>query len=71
MVANVQQTFYYSLVREDHRNFLSFLWHKDTDINKEVIEYRMKVHVFGLQRVIREGAQEHGAETVKFVERRF
>lgn len=54
------------------------LWHKDNDISKEVVEYRMKVHIFGngpspavaingLRRAIREGAQEHGANTVKFV----
>ncbi len=74
--------FHCFLVCDDHRNFLRFLWHKDNDINKEVIEYRMKVHVFGnrpspavaiygLRRAIREGAQEHDADTVKFVERHF
>ncbi|XP_037617247.1 uncharacterized protein LOC119483203 [Sebastes umbrosus] len=82
ILADIQQMFHCFLVREDHRNFLRFLWHKDNDINEEVIEYRMKVHVFGnspspavavygLRRAIREGAQEHGADTVKFVERHF
>ncbi|KAL0159384.1 hypothetical protein M9458_043109, partial [Cirrhinus mrigala] len=78
----IQQMFHCFLVCDDHRNFLRFLWHKDNDVNKEIIEYRMKVHIFGnrpspavaiygLQRAIREGAQEHGADTVKFVERNF
>lgn len=82
IMADIQQMFHCFLVCEDHRNVLCFLWHKDNDINKDVIEYRMKVHVFGnsptpalaiygLQRAIREGAQEHGADTVKFVERHF
>ncbi|XP_047671761.1 uncharacterized protein LOC125145112 [Tachysurus fulvidraco] len=82
ILADIQQMFHCFLVHEDHRNFLRFLWHKDNDVNKEIIEYRMKVHVFGnrpspavaiygLRRAIREGAQEHGADTVKFVERHF
>ncbi len=33
--------------RDDHCKFLRFLWHKDNDVNKEIIEYRMKGHVFG------------------------
>ncbi|XP_034163934.2 uncharacterized protein LOC117598271 [Pangasianodon hypophthalmus] len=82
ILADIQQMFHCFLVHDDHRNFLRFLWHKDNDVNKEIIEYRMKVHVFGnrpspavaiygLRRAIREGAQEHGADTVKFVERHF
>ncbi|KAI2644797.1 Paraneoplastic antigen-like protein 5 [Labeo rohita] len=82
ILADIQQMFHCFLVRDDHRNFLRFLWHKDNDVNKEIIEYRMKVHVFGnrpspavaiygLRRAIREGAQEYGADTVKFVERCF
>lgn len=81
-MADIQQMFHCFLVCENHRNFLRFLWHKDNDINKEVVEYRMKVHVFGngpspavaiygLRRAIKEGAQEHGEDTVKFVERHF
>ncbi len=82
ILADIQQMFHCFLVRDDHRNFLRFLWHKDIDVNKEIIENRMKVHVFGnlpspavaiygLRRAIREDAQEHGADTVKFVERHF
>ncbi len=47
ILADIQQMFHCFLVCDDHRNFLRFLWHKDNDVNKEVIEYRMKVHVFG------------------------
>merc|ERR1719277_2228995 len=34
-------------VRPDHRNFLRFLWWKDSDLSKPVVEYRMCVHLFG------------------------
>ncbi|XP_039534522.1 uncharacterized protein LOC120483523 [Pimephales promelas] len=82
ILADIQQMFYSFLVCEDHRNFLRFLWHKDNDVNKEIVEYRMKVHVFGngpspavaiygLRRAIREGAEKYGVDTVRFVERHF
>ncbi|KAI7804924.1 hypothetical protein IRJ41_023810 [Triplophysa rosa] len=80
IVADIQQMFHCFLVREDHRNYLRFLWYKDNDTTKEIVDYRMKVHVFGnspspavaiygLRRAIREGAQEHGTDTVDFVYR--
>lgn len=31
---------------------LCFLWHKDNDINKDVIEYRMKVHVLVIAQLL-------------------
>lgn len=82
ILADIQQMFHCFLVSEDHRNFIRFLWHKDNDVNKEIVDYRMKVHVFGngpspsvaiygLRRAIREGVQEYGADTVRFVERHF
>ena len=45
--ADIKQMFYSFNVREDHRNFLRFIWHKDNDLDKELIDYRMRVHVFG------------------------
>ncbi|KAJ0049815.1 hypothetical protein NL108_003586 [Boleophthalmus pectinirostris] len=82
IMADIQQMFYCFMVREDHRNYLRFLWHEDNDVDKEVIDYRMKVHVFGnspspavavygLRKAIQAGAKDYGADTVKFVERHF
>lgn len=42
ILADIQQMFHCFLVHEDHRNFLRFLWHRDNDINKEVVWYRGK-----------------------------
>lgn len=39
--------FYCFNVREQDRNYLRFLWFRDNDISKEIVEYRMTVHVFG------------------------
>lgn len=82
ILADIQQMFHCFLVQENHRNFLRFLWHEDNDLSKAVVDYRMRVHVFGnspspavaiygLRRAIAEGAQKYGVDTVKFVERHF
>ena len=47
MTADIQQMFYSFHVREDHRNVVTFLWYRDNDPVKDLIEYRMRVHVFG------------------------
>ncbi|XP_062604472.1 uncharacterized protein LOC134266273 [Saccostrea cucullata] len=47
VMADIQQMFYGFFVTENHRNFLRFFWHQDHNPHKELIEYRMCVHVFG------------------------
>lgn len=82
VMADIQRMFHCFLVREDHRNFLRFLWYRDNDPTKDIIEYRMKVHVFGnspspsiaiygLRLAAKEGEREHGTDTRRFVERHF
>ncbi|XP_052792080.1 uncharacterized protein LOC128226231 [Mya arenaria] len=45
--ADVEQMFYRFRVTHEHRDFLRFLWYRDNDPDKELIEYRMCVHIFG------------------------
>ena len=82
IVADIQQMFYCFGVREDHRDHLRFLWYRDNDLTKDIIDYRMTVHVFGnspspavaiygLRRAAQEGESDHGADTREFVERHF
>lgn len=82
LTADVQQMFYCFEVCEEHRDYLRYLWFEDNDITKKVVEYRMKVHVFGnspspavaiycMRRAAREGEKEHGADAREFVERQF
>ena len=47
VMADVEQMFYGFYVPENQRDYLRFFWHKDNDPQQELIEYRMKVHVFG------------------------
>ncbi|VDI41660.1 Hypothetical predicted protein, partial [Mytilus galloprovincialis] len=44
--ADVQQMFYSFSVDEKHRDFLRFLWHEDNDLDKQLVAFRMTVHVF-------------------------
>ncbi|KAI4896990.1 hypothetical protein NFI96_001373, partial [Prochilodus magdalenae] len=82
VTTDIQQMFHCFVVREDHRNFLRFLWHRNNDLDDDVIEYRMRVHVFGnspspsvatygLRRAAAEGEKEYGIEARLFVERNF
>ncbi|XP_052224697.1 uncharacterized protein LOC127840306 [Dreissena polymorpha] len=47
VMCDVQQMFYCFKVNKEHRDLLRFFWHKDNNPKKELIEYRMTVHVFG------------------------
>lgn len=37
VTADIQQMFYCFIVREDHHDFLRFLWFKDNDPTKQII----------------------------------
>lgn len=80
VTADIQQMFYSFIVREDHRDYLRFLWYQDNE--KDITEYRMNVHVFGnspspavaiygLRRAAQAGEKEHGTDAKQFVIRNF
>ena len=82
VTADVQQMFYCFVVQRDHRDYLCFLWYEDNDLDKKVVEYRMKVHVFGntpspaiaiycMRRAAEKGETEYGSDARQFVERQF
>ncbi len=79
ITADIQQMFYCFLVKEEDRNFLRFLWFHDNDLSKDIVEYRMKVHVFGnsplpaiaiygLRKAVHLEGQEQDSEVQHFVE---
>nr|XP_054759571.1 uncharacterized protein LOC129265622 [Lytechinus pictus] len=47
VVGDIKGMFHQFFVSEEDRDLLRFLWWEDGDPNKNVIEYRMKVHLFG------------------------
>lgn len=82
VMADVEQMFHNFVVREDHRDYLRFLWFKNHDLDGEVEEFRMRVHVFGncpspsvaiygLKRTAVEGESEYGSDVRQFIERHF
>ncbi|XP_026003932.1 uncharacterized protein LOC113009687 [Astatotilapia calliptera] len=82
VTADIQQMFHCFQVREDHRNFLRFLWYRNNDPREPVVEYRMKVHVFGnspspavaifgLRKAAHLFDTQHYSEAKQFVQRHF
>jgi len=82
VTADIEQMFYRFKVREDHRNYLRFLWYKDNDFQNELVEYRMTVHVFGnspspavanygLKQVAEMSSKTYGEDVRRFIERGF
>ena len=82
VMADIQQMFHSFLVKEEHRDYIRFLWFKDHNLDGEVVDYRMRVHVFGncpspavsiygLKRTAAEGKDEYGDDARLFVERHF
>ncbi|KAK3523877.1 hypothetical protein QTP70_013679, partial [Hemibagrus guttatus] len=82
VMADIEQIFHSFLVKEEHRDYLRFLWFQDHNLDGDIVEYRMRVHVFGncpspsvavyeLKRTAVEGEQEYGSDARLFIERHF
>lgn len=81
-MTDIGQVFQSFVVRKDHRHFLRFFWFKDNNPEEEVIEYRMKVHIFGntsspavatcgLRKTALVGESEYSPNARQFVEKDF
>ena len=47
VICDIQKMFYCFKVNEEHRNFLRFLWHENNNFENPLVEYRMRVHIYG------------------------
>ena len=47
LVCDIEGMFHQVKVNVEHRNFLRFLWWKDSNLEEELVDYRMTVHLFG------------------------
>ncbi|XP_062579354.1 uncharacterized protein LOC134241304 [Saccostrea cucullata] len=47
VTSDIEQMFHSFKIREDHRNFVRFIWFTDNDPDLPLMEYRMCVHLFG------------------------
>jgi hypothetical protein len=82
VTADIEQMFYSFFVYEEHRDFLRFLWFCKNDPDDDIIDYRMKVHLFGntsspavatlgLRKTANEGQDIYGEDTKEFVDKNF
>ncbi|XP_041427144.1 uncharacterized protein LOC121396364 [Xenopus laevis] len=81
-MADIQQMFHCFLVKEEHRNYLRFFWYRNNDPNEDIVEYRMRVHIFGnspspavtiygLRLSAQEGEAKYGSDARSYVEKDF
>jgi hypothetical protein len=82
VTADIEQMFYSFFVNEKHRDFLRFLWFRNNDPDDDIIDYRMKVHLFGntsspavatlgLRKTANEGQHVYGKDAKEFVDNNF
>lgn len=68
---DIQQMFHSSLVEEKHRNFLRLFWYRDNNPSNSLIEYRMKVHLFGNRPFPAEiGVEKYGSGVKDFIKKK-
>lgn len=81
-MCDIEQMFHSFHVTPEHQNFLRFLWYKDNDPSKEIIENKMTVHLFGngpspaiatfgLRKTADDGEEKYGKATRDFIHRNF
>ncbi len=81
-MVDIKSMFHQFFVEEKYRDLLRFLWWEDGDPNKDVIDYRMKVHLFGagsspgcanfgLKRAADDGEEKFGPEAANFIRQDF
>lgn len=74
--------FYCFIVREEYRDFFSFFWYKDNEIGMELIEFWMKVYVFGnsfflvivilgFRKILELFEESYGFDVKEFIKRNF
>ena len=81
-MADIEKMFFQLRVRKEDQSFLKFLWWPDGDLQKEVEEYCMTVHLFGavsspacanyaLKRTADDNEDEYGSEAANTLRRNF
>ncbi|XP_041484991.1 uncharacterized protein LOC121431537 isoform X2 [Lytechinus variegatus] len=82
VMADIKSMFHQFYVPAEDRDMLRFLWWEDGDSTKQVIEYRMMVHLFGaasspscanfgLKRAANDGEEEFGEAAANYIRNEF
>ena len=81
-MTDIKSMFHQFMVTKEHRDLLRFLCWLDGDPSREVVDYWMKVHLFGassspgcvnfgLRRAADDGEQDFGADAAAFIRKNF
>ncbi|XP_071948982.1 uncharacterized protein [Antedon mediterranea] len=82
IMCDIERMFHQFHVNQNDRNYLRFLWWEDGNLERQPIDYRMKVHLFGaasspgcsnfgLKYMAEHFAEQHKPETVNFIKNNF
>ena len=82
LTCDVEQMFHSFYVNPVSRDFLHFLWFENNDLNGSIVEFRMKVHLFGaissttvanycLHKAAEDGRAQFGDKAADFLRRNF
>ena len=82
LMGDIEKMFYRFKVKKEHRDYLRFLWWKDSDMTLPPIDCRMTVHIFGavsspccanfaLKRLANDNKNKFSCETIKFIQNQF
>ena len=82
VIADIEKMYFQILVADEHRSLLRFLWWKDGDMSKEIIDHEICVHVFGgvssgacsnyaLRRTAIENENKYGKDAAEMLKNNF
>ena len=82
ITADIEHMFQCFVVKEDHRDFLCFLWYRNSDLTSDIADYRMGVRLFGnsplpvvamcgLRRAAKEAEADYRSGAGRFVDHEF
>ncbi|KAJ8364608.1 hypothetical protein SKAU_G00134390 [Synaphobranchus kaupii] len=82
VTGDIEHMFHCFVVKKEHRDYLRFLWFRNNDMSSDIVDYCIKVHVFGntpspavtiygLRRAAREEEDSYGSYVRRFVEEDF
>ena len=82
VTCDIEQMFHSFYVSPEHRDYLRFLWFKESDLASPIVECRMNVHLFGatsspgvanfsLRKTADVGQNKFGSEAADFLENDF
>ena len=82
VTCDIQKMFFQFFVSSEHRDYLRFLWYKNSNLGEEIVHYRMKAHIFGatsspsvsnfcLKQIASDNSDKFGPEVCHFVSKCF